>query len=183
VPLTRARRAGAHTCAPRAATLARRSRAHARRRCRVSSLIGPACCLRRSPVCAGAGAHLCSLEPSRSHTGAESSPAGAVVCSHAAAAHSPITAARPPALTLHCRMLARGHRSHTRPQPRRVLAWARRTCCGRPPEQLRLPTHAMGSHEPARRRARLSPVHEPAGQPELVLVCFVEVTRESTRRT
>jgi hypothetical protein len=41
----------------------------------VSSLVGPGCYLRRSPVRAGADAHLCALEPSRSHTGAERSVA------------------------------------------------------------------------------------------------------------
>jgi hypothetical protein len=129
----------------RAVTLARRSRAHARRSRRASSLVGPACCLRRSPVHVGAGAHLCALEPSRSHTGAKLSPAGAVVCSHATAAHSPITAARRPALTLHCRMLARSHRARRRKAVARSPAdvtcarLGRWTRCGRPPEQLRSP--------------------------------------------
>jgi hypothetical protein len=63
--------AGAHPCAPQAATLARRSKAHARRNRRVSSLVGPAyCCAARpcvpEPVftCARLSRHARTLEQS-----------------------------------------------------------------------------------------------------------------------
>jgi hypothetical protein len=139
----------------RAVTLARRSRAHARRSRRASSLVGPACCLRRSPVHVGAGAHLCALEPSRSHTGAKLSPAGAVVCSHVRHRR---------ALTHHCRAPPRAHSSlsHACPQPprappqsSRTLARRRDVCSPGPLDPLRPATRAAAL---ARVRcARMSP--------------------------
>jgi hypothetical protein len=119
----------------RAATLARRSRTHARRSRRVSSLIGPACCPCRSPVRVELVLTRARPEPPRSLAGAERTPAGDAAWARWSAPPA-ACAARPcaPEPVLTCARLSR----HARTLEQR--AHPREPSCARTPPQRTHPS-------------------------------------------